>query len=893
MAVNDGSANASAGSPQHSDLLNSYGANRPAWNVAGVDYHVGVPQGLALKNPATISMAGVSVNTTTKIVTVTGNNVTLDGYDFSLNGGWQVSVQAANTTITNSNFLIGSNNLAPIISTAAASNMTVSYCTIDGAGKDPGWGGLISYRGNGFTVEQSWLKNAGGDMIQQIDGGANSTVVIQHNLIENGGLASGAHGDYTQLAGGPFNVAINYNTTMQNGGTTQGLMTEYVASGEIGHNTMVGNPSYFVSVDNSSIETSVTVHDNYYDPQGYGFVYPNSGPDDGSSKSIYVHNVNMKTGGVLQDANAPTTPTTPTAPAAPPNAPVISSFSNDSGVAGDKITSDNTLTLTGTATSNATVKVFDGATQIGTATANSSGAWNYTTAALADGNHNLAAKVTDASGNTSAASAALSIKVDTTAPAVPVALGDSIVNSNQVLLNGTAEANSTVKVYDGLALVGTTTAKADGTWSVTTSPLSTGAHDLTATATDVAGNTSPMSLPLDPVIGGPAPSAPIPAPTPSTPGAPKIISFSNDSGVAGDGITNDNTLNLTGTAGTNSTVKVFDGATQIGTATANSSGAWTYTTPALANGGHNLTAKATDAAGHTSAASAVLAVTIDTTAPVVPKIASNNTITDGDHVTLAGTAEAHSTVKVFDGTTQIGTATANDKGAWTYATDALKDGSHSFTAKAMDVAGNTSGSSSAFNVKIDTHAPTPSADFTKVFQNWNDTVTFKGTADPYSQINIYDNGNTKALGSVNVGSDGTWSYKTPSAVSDVAHNFTVTVTDKAGNTSKVPGSAVLGTNGDDVLTATSGNDLFKGNGGHDTFVFKSNFGADVISNFTAAGRGHDVVQFSKSVFDNFADVLSHAAQSGNDVTIDAGGGNTLTLKDTKLAALDKTDFHFA
>lgn len=1066
MAVNNGSANGSAGSPQHSNLLDSYGANRPAWDVAGVDYHVGVPEGLALKNPATISMAGVTVNATTKIVTVTGSNVTLDGYDFSLNGGWQVSVQAANTTITNSNFLIGSNNLAPIISTAAASNMTVSYCTIDGAGKDPGWGGLISYRGNGFTVEDSWLKNAGGDMIQQIDGGANSTVVIQNNLIENGGMASGAHGDYTQLAGGPFNVSINYNTTIQNGGTTQGLMTEYVAGGEIGHNTMVGSASYFVSVDNSSIKTTVTVHDNYYDAKGYGFVYPNSGPDDGNAKSIYIHNVNMKNGAVLQDANAPTTP-----PPSAPSAPTISSFSNDTGVAGDKITADSTLTLAGTAVANSTVKVFDGTTQIGTATANASGAWTYTTSALADGNHSLTAKVTDASGNTSSASAALAVKVDTTAPAVPVALGDSIVNGNQVLLNGTAEANSTVKVYDGLNLVGTTTAKADGTWSVTTSALSQGAHDLTATATDVAGNTSAMSLPLDPIIGKPAPGAPTIAsysndtgvagdgitsdntltltgtaaanttvkvfdgstqigtatanasgawtyttsaladgahsltakasdasgqtgaastalavkidttaptaptisapssnangglnlagtaeansavkvfdgatqigtvtadskgawtlvtgalatgnhnftakatdaagntgaassvvvgnvlpPKSNTPDAPKIVSFSNDSGIAGDGITNDNTLTLKGTAAANSTVKVFDGAAQLGTVTANASGAWTYTTAVLAEGSHNLMAKVIDGSGQTSAASSTLAVKIDTIAPTAPKFASGDGIVNADHLTLTGTAEANSTVKVFDGAKQLGVATTNDKGVWSYAADQLSDGNHSFTSKAMDAAGNTSGSSTTFNVKIDAHTAAPSAEFTKVVQNWNDTVTFKGTADPFSQITLYDNGSSKALSTVKVGSDGTWSYKTPSAVSNAVHNFTATVTDKDGNTSSVPGSAVLGTNGNNVLKGTSGSDLFQGNGGHDTFVFTSNFGADVIKDFSATGRNHDVVQFSKSVFDSFADVLAHAAQSGHDVVIDAGGGNTLTLKDTKLAALDKTDFHFA
>ena len=58
--------------------------------------------------------------------------------------------------------------------------------------------------------------------------------------------------------------------------------------------------------------------------------------------------------------------------------------------------------------------------------------------------------------------------------------------------------------------------------------------------------------------------------------APTIASFSTDSGMAGDGITNDNTLTLTGTAEANSTVKVYDGATLLGSATANGSGAWSY-----------------------------------------------------------------------------------------------------------------------------------------------------------------------------------------------------------------------------------------------------------------------------------------------------------------------------
>ena len=180
------------------------------------------------------------------------------------------------------------------------------------------------------------------------------------------------------------------------------------------------------------------------------------------------------------------------------------------------------------------------------------------------------------------------------------------------------------------------------------------------------------------------------------PVAPTIASFSNDSGTVGDGITNDNTLTLTGTAEANATVKVYDGATLLGTATANGSGAWSYTTAALSNGAHSLTATATDAAGNTSAASAALAVTVDTAAPVAPTIASfspdsgtvGDRITNDNTLTLTGTAEANATVKVYDGVTLLGTATANGSGAWSYTTAALSNGAHSLTATATDAAGN-------------------------------------------------------------------------------------------------------------------------------------------------------------------------------------------------------------
>jgi hypothetical protein len=177
----------------------------------------------------------------------------------------------------------------------------------------------------------------------------------------------------------------------------------------------------------------------------------------------------------------------------------------------------------------------------------------------------------------------------------------------------------------------------------------------------VAGNTSAASSALSVTIDAAAPVA------------PSIAAFSTDSGTVGDGVTNDNTLTLTGSAEANATVKVYDGVTLLGSATADGSGNWSYTTAALTNGAHSLTATET-VAGNTSAASSALNVIIDTTAPLTPAIASFSPDTGrvGDHITkehmlaLTGTAEADSTVRVFDGSTLLGTALVTARGRGIY-----------------------------------------------------------------------------------------------------------------------------------------------------------------------------------------------------------------------------------
>ncbi|RYF53182.1 MAG: Ig-like domain repeat protein [Comamonadaceae bacterium] len=405
----------------------------------------------------------------------------------------------------------------------------------------------------------------------------------------------------------------------------------------------------------------------------------------------------------------------------------------------------------------------------------------------------------------------------------------------------------------------------------------------------MAGNVGTTSAGLTVSITGP---------TPVPPSAPKIVSFSNDTGKVGDGITSDNTLKLDGTAAGNSKITIYDGAQKIGTTVSDSSGTWSFTTAALSDGSHNLTAKVTDGSGQTGAASAATKVTIDTHAPNAPtlgifsadgKALSGSTTVDD--FLLKGTAEANSLVKIYDAGKLIGSSISKSDGTWSYDTGHLSNGDHKFAAMASDAAGNASTTSAAKAISvIDAPTSTSGVDLTNVYQGWNNSVVLKGTADAYSQIKIFDG--SKAIGTVKANADGDWYYSAGSVSSNSVHTFSAKGLDKAGQVVSNSGNAVVGTYGANTLKSTSADDIFIGNGHPDTFVFAPNFGNDTIKDFRASGSAHDVVQFSKSMFDNFADVLSHATQSGQDVVI-TSGHDTLTLKNTKIGALDKSDFHFA
>ena len=95
----------------------------------------------------------------------------------------------------------------------------------------------------------------------------------------------------------------------------------------------------------------------------------------------------------------------------------------------------------------------------------------------------------------------------------------------------------------------------------------------------------------------------------------------------------------------------------------------------------------------------------DDAAPVTGLVANNGSSNDTT-LTIGGTAEAGSTVTVYDtdGTTVLGTGVATG-GAFTITTSVLGEGAHTLTARATDAAGNQGASSTAFHVTIDTVAP--------------------------------------------------------------------------------------------------------------------------------------------------------------------------------------------
>lgn len=131
-----------------------------------------------------------------------------------------------------------------------------------------------------------------------------------------------------------------------------------------------------------------------------------------------------------------------------------------------------------------------------------------------------------------------------------------------------------------------------------------------------------------------------------------------------------------------------------------------------AQGSTALSYSATDAFGNVETTKSYT-VKIDTAAPAAPGISSisNDSGTAGDRVTnvaaqtLSGSAEAGSTVTVSRGATTYPSVVAAANGSYSVPVT-LVEGANSFTAVAVDAAGNASPTSATFSVTLDTVLPT-------------------------------------------------------------------------------------------------------------------------------------------------------------------------------------------
>jgi hypothetical protein len=347
---------------------------------------------------------------------------------------------------------------------------------------------------------------------------------------------------------------------------------------------------------------------------------------------------------------------------------------------------------------------------------------------LADGSYNFTYTLTDSIGNISLPSAALSIAVDTTKPATPVApttYSDYVGSVQSATSNALTTDDTTpginigtgltdvVKLYIDNALVTSTYDSVAGTLTPNT-PLIHGTYSFSYTLTDAAGNESDKSASFVIMIDLLAPATPI-APTTYV---DNVGSVTSNTSVAPE--TDDTTPGINIGSGLTDAPQLYvDGI--LTASTYNSVDGTLTPNSALSQGIKVITYTLTDAAGNESGQSPGITITINTTPPTTTNITS--------YVDNVGSVQSTTSVAVStDDTTpgiNIGTglttipklyiggvltaATYNSSVGTLTPNTPLSQGTYSFTYTLTDVVGNESLQSAAFSITIDTNSPTTPA----------------------------------------------------------------------------------------------------------------------------------------------------------------------------------------
>jgi hypothetical protein len=185
----------------------------------------------------------------------------------------------------------------------------------------------------------------------------------------------------------------------------------------------------------------------------------------------------------------------------------------------DNLTKINRPRITGTATANSVIRLYEGSSPIGSGQADGAGRFTVVVSTtLSDGVHVVTATAQEPGYHSESlkSSASAQVTVDTQPPVVSVPdmiedvfhggkyLDDNITSDASPTFQGTTEADCTWGMYvDGnLEHTGLT---ANGNWEWTINPVGQGTHQVGAKGIDAAGNESAMSGPLSVLIDLAAP----------------------------------------------------------------------------------------------------------------------------------------------------------------------------------------------------------------------------------------------------------------------------------------------------------------------------------------------------------------------------------------------------
>ncbi|EGG4119904.1 Ig-like domain repeat protein [Salmonella enterica] len=465
---------------------------------------------------------------------------------------------------------------------------------------------------------------------------------------------------------------------------------------------------------------------------------------------------------------------------------------SNSGSKDDSITNFTKPQFVGSTAPNATVIIKINGIAVGQAVADSLGNFTFTAPeTLTDGTYNLEAEAKTADGS---GSAKLVITIDSVTDKPTFELSpESSVSGHKGLtptltpsIVGTAEENAKVDIYVDNKLVASVDVDKDGNWSYEfkDNELSEGENSIKVVAVDKAGNKNETT---DSIITDTIP-----------PEKPTIeLDDSSDSGIKNDNITNSTLPTFIGVAEPGSTVSIYLGLKHLGEVIVAKDGTWSYTlTTPLKDGEYNITATATDIAGHTSA-TANLPFTIDTRISYFSaEIETTNdsgivgdNVTNNTRPTFTGKTEPNAIISVINSETgEEVIFKANDKGEWTFNfTSDSVEGINNLTFTVEDVAGNKKDFS--FSYVIDTVAPVPPTvsleDYVVlpngIILSGNDLPALVGTAEPKSTILLMRDG--KLYDSIEVDSNGTWNYQFSNKFLQGAYDIEIISQDAAGNKS--------------------------------------------------------------------------------------------------------------